>query len=249
MSFRIRGFLIHLSISFILALIASCVVFYIWYPSPLGQAIGVTSIVFILLGVDVVAGPLLTLAVCKKGKKSLKFDLSVIVLLQLSAFIYGIHILAQGRPVWIVFNENEFHIVRAYETDNEYQQKAKPEYQKLSFTGPKWIAIRSPVGDEKKSIFEGIMKGVIYQERADLYEPISNQIKSVKHSSIDLNRLKKFNALHDVKSILLKWPEADAFIPLNSQEKNLVVLVKKENGQIVSLVNLKPYTSPNATFE
>jgi hypothetical protein len=240
MPFRIRGFLIHLLASCILAFIASYVVFMIWYPSPLAQAIGVTSIVLLLLGVDVIAGPLLTLAVCKEGKKSLKFDLSVIILIQLSAFIYGIHILAQGRPVWIALHENAFHIVRAYEADNEYRQKAKPEYQKLSFTGPRWVAVRLPIGDEKKSVFEGIMKGIIYQERADLYDSINNQATTIQNSIIDLTRLYQSNKSDTVKNVLSKWPRADGYVPLYAQDKILVVLVKKQAVEVVSIVDLAP---------
>lgn len=238
MPFRIRGFLIHLLASCILASIASYVVFMIWYPSPLGQAIGVTSIVLLLLGVDVVAGPLLTLAVCKEGKKSLKFDLSVIVLLQLCAFVYGFHILAQGRPVWIAFHENEFHIVRAYEANNEYKEKAKPEYQKLSYTGPQWIAIRTPSAGEKKSLIDSLNRGVLIVERADFYEPITNQAKLIKEAATDASTLNQFNDPDHVKKILSIWPNADAFLPLSAQETNLTVLIKRNTAEIIAIVAL-----------
>lgn len=239
MSFRIRGFLIHLLASAILVSIASYIVFSIWYPSPLGQAIGVTSIVLILLGVDVVAGPLLTLAVCKEGKKSLKFDLSVIVLIQLCAFIYGIHILAQGRPAWIAFYENEFQVVRAYEADNKYRDKANPEYQTLSLTGPRWVAVRPPKDDEKKYLFGGLQEGVIFVERADFYEPIANQANMIKAKSIDISRLNQHNDPEQVKTLISRWPEADAFLPLITQEKDLTVLIKRATGEVVALVDLR----------
>lgn len=242
MSFRIRGFLIHLSASLVLALIACYVVFWIWYPSPLGQAIGVTSIVLLLLGVDVIAGPLLTLAVCKEGKKSLKFDLSVIILLQLSAFIYGFHILAQGRPVWIVFHENEFHIVRAYEAKNEYRKNAKPEYQKLSFTGPHWVAVRAPTNDnEKRKLFDGLTQGVIFEERADFYEPIANQVDLIKKNSLDLSLLQQFNNENNLETVLSQWSQADSFLPLQGEEKAMTVLVKRNDARIISTVNLRPF--------
>lgn len=44
-----------------------------------------------LAAVDLVMGPLLTLVEFKPGKKSLKFDLTAIALLQAGALLYGLH--------------------------------------------------------------------------------------------------------------------------------------------------------------
>ena len=93
---RLRAGLIHLSISSVVALMAVGIVFLIWYPHPLHTAAGVTEIFLIVLGVDVVIGPLLTTLVYRQGKKSLRFDLSTIALLQLLAFSYGLWTVAEG---------------------------------------------------------------------------------------------------------------------------------------------------------
>ncbi len=66
---RLKAFAIHLAISALIALTVIGLVFFIWYPSPLHTALGVTQIFLILLAVDVVLGPLLTLLVYKAGKK------------------------------------------------------------------------------------------------------------------------------------------------------------------------------------
>jgi hypothetical protein len=243
MSFRLRGFLIHLTVSILLALSVTAVIFFIWYPSPLEQAIGVASIVLLLLGVDVVAGPLLTLAVCKHGKKSLKYDLAIIVLIQLGAFIYGIHIIAQGRPVWIALHENSFHIIQAYQMHHAYMEKAKDEYQHPGFWGPQWVVVRQPNSEEKPSVFEGLMKGVLFTERAELYEPLSNQKVLIKEKAQDLSQLNQFNDTKAVKNSLEKWPEADAFLPLDANEMPMVVLIKRDAGKVIAIVNLKPWSN------
>lgn len=74
MSARIKAFTLHLTISAVIALAVIGVVFYLWYPAPLHTAVGVTQIFLILLAVDVVLGPLLTLLVYKVGKKTLVMD-------------------------------------------------------------------------------------------------------------------------------------------------------------------------------
>lgn len=46
MSMRIKAFLIHGLVSISVALLVIGLVFFIWYPSPLAKAVGVTHIFF-----------------------------------------------------------------------------------------------------------------------------------------------------------------------------------------------------------
>src|SRR5262245_30915782 len=90
---------IHLLLS---AAIAAAVVIFmltVWYYWPLFEAAGGSRLILILVGVDVTLGPLITLIVFKSGKKSLKFDLTVIALFQVAALIYGIYTFYLARPV------------------------------------------------------------------------------------------------------------------------------------------------------
>ena len=58
MSGRFRAFSWHLSASALVALLTLLLVFFVWYPSPLHEAVGVTHILLLLLAVDVTLGPL-----------------------------------------------------------------------------------------------------------------------------------------------------------------------------------------------
>ena len=88
MSKRVKFFLGHFCISLFIASIVVGMVFFIWYPSPLAKAVNVTHIFLMMLMIDVIIGPVLGLLVYKDGKKTLKFDLTVIILIQLSAFSF-----------------------------------------------------------------------------------------------------------------------------------------------------------------
>ena len=50
----------------------------VWYPQPYFAAMGGATLILLLIGVDVVIGPLITLIVFDPKKKSLRFDLAVI---------------------------------------------------------------------------------------------------------------------------------------------------------------------------
>ena len=99
MSKRLKFFLNHLLLSFLAALLVVGLVFFIWYPLPLAQAAGVMHIFLMMLAIDVIVGPILGLLVYKEGKKTLKFDLSVIIVIQIAALCYGVFSIEQGRPV------------------------------------------------------------------------------------------------------------------------------------------------------
>ena len=76
---RIKAFLIHLGISLVILFVLLYLLVFVWYPPPLFAADGGMQGLKIILGVDLVLGPLLTLMVYNpaKGWKRLKFDLWV----------------------------------------------------------------------------------------------------------------------------------------------------------------------------
>ncbi len=111
---KIKAAGLHFTLS--LLVIGGFIVFlnYFWYQN-LVRVTGVVEPLKLLVLIDVVLGPLLTFIVYKKGKRTLKFDLAVIVLMQLSAFVYGAYTIYQGKPSWLVFNANAFEVVYAKE--------------------------------------------------------------------------------------------------------------------------------------
>ena len=86
MSKRLKFFSCHLLISVLIALISILLVFFVWYPAPLAEALGVGHLFLMLIFIDVMLGPLLGLIIYKEGKKSLKFDLTIIILIQIYGF-------------------------------------------------------------------------------------------------------------------------------------------------------------------
>ena len=140
MSKRLKFLLSHLFISCLIALFVIGLVFFIWYPSPLATAVGVTDLFLMLLVIDVILGPLLGLLVYKEGKKTLKFDLSVIILIQIAALCYGVFSIEQGRPAWLVYNVDRFELVRKNELVDTNIQQAQAQFQQPSWFKPQYVA-------------------------------------------------------------------------------------------------------------
>lgn len=237
MNFRLRCFGLHMLLSLVVAALALSLVFLVWYPSPLDLALGVTSIFLLLLGVDVVLGPLLTLLVAKKGKKTLKMDLLIIVVVQIAALAYGLYIVAQGRPVWLVYDSGKFELVQAYEVIGLDGKDVLPAFQQLSYSGPVWAAA-SPAGDftprENLPLQDQYLRAeylVEYHQKAVVFED----------RAIPLQILHRFNNPELTGEILKNYPKADAYIPLQAKKRPLTVLVNKTTGESVAIVELSPW--------
>jgi hypothetical protein len=243
MAARIRAFAIHFSLSCVVGLATLYLVFGVWYPKPLHSALGVTEIFVILLGVDVILGPLLTLMVYKTGKKSLRFDLAVIVFLQALAFAYGLFTVSEGRPVWLVFNFDHFEAVQSYQLDRRHQDSARPEFRREPWRGPAWAALRVGVSDEeRKAAFEDALKeGVFVAERPEFYVPLREAKVQLQQRAKPLSELERLNEQGRVSEILAAWPDADAFLPMMAKVEPVTVLINKESANVVAIVPLKPW--------
>ena len=141
---------IHLLLSAGIAGALVAVMLLVWYPWPLFEVAGGSGLIMILVGVDVVLGPLITLVIFKAGKKGLKFDLAVIASLQLAALAYGVHAVYVVRPVYMVYNIDRFNLVAAIDLDPADLAAAKrEEFRRLPVDGPHYIAAIQPDGSAR----------------------------------------------------------------------------------------------------
>lgn len=242
---KVKAFLIHLAISILIATMSLVLVYLVWNPAPLYTATGITKIFLLMLSIDLVLGPLLTFIVYKKGKKTLKFDLYVIGLLQLIALVYGLYHVYEGRPVWIAYNVDRFDLVRVNEIDTRKITQAKPEFQIPSNTGPKYVAAVIPTTNlEKKNqiLFDELGSGIAPSQRPELYQPLETVYPNIVKRALPLTQLEQFNNSQLVKQTLEKYPQADSFLPLKANAVDMTVLIdKKTGGKVVKIVDLRPW--------
>ena len=169
---------IHLGISLCVAVFAAALVFGLWYPYPYGEISGGRELFFLVVAVDVIMGPLITLAIFNRAKprRELLIDFTVVGLLQLAALGYGLWTVFAARPVHLVFEYSRMTVVHAIDVDADLLAKAPTSLQKLPVTGPTVIALRpfkNPAEqfDATMAAFEGFPLAA----RSDLwqaYEPV-----------------------------------------------------------------------------
>jgi hypothetical protein len=148
---RLGAALAHLAISAFVAALAAALVFGLWYPGPYRQLSGGLSLFGLIVAVDIVLGPALTVVVFNPSKPrgELVRDLATIALAQILALGYGVYTMHQARPVHLVFEVDRFRVVSAADIDAAELAKAPEALQRLPLTGPTVISARRAQSSEE----------------------------------------------------------------------------------------------------
>jgi hypothetical protein len=243
---RLKASGLHLLICLLIASVVAAVVFFLWYPNPLNAAAGATQFFFLILAVDVVLGPLLTLVVFNRKKASLKLDLAVIATLQAAALVFGVHTMYQGKPAYIALNEDRFFL--AFVNDIEpswYDGPTVNSSFKSSdrLLSPKLAAVKWPVESSARNdlLFSNS------SARVDHYIPIeqaADQIRQVSKPFADLNRYNK-NRDQELMAVQAGWERQGVkelgFVPLRAEQEDMAVLVDRQAGKVLEIARFAPW--------
>src|SRR5690606_10671717 len=109
--------------------------------------------------------------VYKDGKKTLKFDLAVIIIIQIAAFCYGLFAIEQGRPAWLVFHADRFELLRKNDLILENIDQAHPQFQQVSWIGPQFVAVKSATSTEQRQddMFTEELGGISVAQQPERY--------------------------------------------------------------------------------
>lgn len=246
---RYRAFAGHLLLSAAVALGSAALVFFVWYPIPLAAATGVTGIFLMLLAIDVVVGPVITLIVYDPAKKELKRDLFVVLVLQVAALLYGMHAVFTARPVYAVFNVDRFDLVYANDlTDAKLQAATLRQFRSAPRLGPEVIAARRPeTAQERNDILFGAVAGGddlpqlprYYIPYADAQAAAAKRIKPIEMLR-ELNR-DRAGALDAALRRHAAQPGGIGYLPLRGRVQDLAVIVALDSAAVLEITDLKPW--------
>lgn len=235
---------VHLLISGAVVAVVAGLVFGLWYPGPYRLLSGGRGLFFLVSGVDVVLGPLLTFAVfdMTKGWIHLRRDLIVIGLLQAAALVYGLHAVYLVRPVAMVFEVDRFRVIAAGDVYLPELPKARPEYRSLPLTGPWLLGARvAAAGDERNdALFKGL-DGFDTGQRPTFWQPYADSMSAAVARSRPVSLLLAHypsrvvelrEALHDMQA-----DETSArFLPLMARGEWVVVI--DSGGKLLGQLNV-----------
>ena len=153
MKSRLKALGWHFSASAAVLLLILGTLYLGWYRWPGWYLTGVLKVLPVIIGVDLVLGPLMTFLIAspKKSVRELGRDIACIAAVQLVALSYGCVTLWHGRPLYYAFSENELSVVQAIDLEPgeiELGRKENPRLAPHWYSLPRWIWAPLPQ-DEK----------------------------------------------------------------------------------------------------
>lgn len=246
---RLKAGLIHFSISLSLFTLVFFILFTLWYPEPFFTAGGGWQGLKIIASIDIVLGPLLTLVVFNPSKslRELKLDLSVIGIMQLCAFCWGIFTVYQQRPVAAVFYDECFYTVSANELSS--QNYALSELKRYSDLSPPLIFVERPTDTEGLKKFLARMRddGIGPHLQTDNYQALTKHFNELSNARLNIEKLRSKSV--DLNKQIEKFLQNSGLAPSDIQFYLLkakyqdMVLIFKTNGELVGHLMLPTKTA------
>jgi hypothetical protein len=220
----------------------------VWYPRQYFTAMGGDTLILILIGVDVVVGPLITLIIFDPKKKGLRFDLTVIAAMQLAALAYGGSVMFEARPVYNVFVVDRFEVIAANAVDAESRAKAGAEFRSLPLTGPRIIAARQPDDAKRQAdiVLSAMNGGPDLANLPELYVPYEQFRQDAAKSARPLADLAKrqpqdADAIRAFVAASGRAEDALGFLPMKARNKDMAVIVDRASGEVAGILPIHPW--------
>lgn len=191
---RFGAFAVHLGISLAIFAVLAYLVLAVWYPDLFFTTDGGWQGMRIIIAVDLVLGPLLTLIVYKHGKPGLKFDLACIGTFQAVCLIAGTWLVYSERPLAIIYVDGQFASV-SRETYLDADVPV-PDFDAYPGAYPKWLMVDIPKDVNESADLRGEMmrKGQLMLLAVDRYKPFDPSSADFLAESEDPQELLEMDA-------------------------------------------------------
>lgn len=235
-----KAALIHFFGCLLMASLAASLVFGLWYPFPYRELSGGRELFWLVVAVDVVCGPLLTMVIFNPAKPRTELwrDLGLVALIQIGALGYGLHTVWQARPLFLVQELDRFKVIAGPMLENASVEALPAALQPHWWLGPKTVAIREPKNTKESQtvMFESVLGGRDYGERPDFYLPYEGaaalkSLQRAKPLSVFLQKQPDqqgaaYNLALEKGADIMQW----LYLPVIARQDWVVVLNKQ--GQI-----------------
>jgi len=248
-----RAFLIHLSVSATIVGIVCGLIFFVWYPQPYFDIVGAGSVLQILIGVDLIVGPLLTLILYKPNKRGLVFDLSFIATIQLVALIYGTTVIYQERPYYVVFAVDRFEVITHAEIDPD--TIPNDLLREKPFIGPIIaVALFPETEQERQQLLTEVLSGKPdIERRPEYWDVYAKHFDSVVERTIPLAKLAdaRPDARDRINAFIQSRSDADELIgvPVVGKKGAFCFVLNKTTRLPIGIIDFDPWETPSSGNE
>ena len=246
---RLKASAIHLALSLIIAALAALLVFGIWYPYPYREISGGRELFLLVVTVDVILGPLITLAIFNHSKAwpVLRRDLAVVALIQLAALGYGLWTVFVARPVHMVFEYDRFRVVHAIDVPLELLGQAPRNVEAMPVMGPTLLSLRPFKNEaEKMETTVAALQGVSLSSRPELWQAYALTIPDVLKTAKPVTTLKtRFaNQAAEIDRVLASAglsPQSAVYLPMVGRKSFWTVFLDPVTAELLAYMPLDSF--------
>jgi len=243
-----KAFIIHLLVSAAVVGALLLVLVTRWYPMPYFVADGGWQGIRLVAAIDVVLGPLLTLVIYNRAKprRKLLFDYSVISVLQVCAFTFGVWTVFSARTTVVVFTDGVFYTIGADEA--RFLHDPYPALLRKATRSPAYAMVNMPADPEARQALrrESVTHGRPLFSFPQLVGPLTpEKVPQLAEYGIDLHdllagqpqqtdKVDRFLADHGgtVDDYL--------FLPVKPRYRPVVLAFRRASGDLVDWLDLTP---------
>jgi len=201
-SFRLKALAIHLLCSAVVLTLVVGGLYIGWYYSPLWYLMGASTVVGVLIMVDMGLGPLATFVVAspKKPRTELSRDIALIIVLQLAALGYGVHALWSMRPLFLAFSSDRAEVISASAIEAPEVDAAVASGQVSLLPAmtrrPTWVWAPLPDDEEARTniVAGAIMGGKDVTAMPRYYQPLTAADDALRNQLINMDRVRELKS-------------------------------------------------------
>lgn len=239
---KLYATLVHGFLTLIVAVFTAFLVYRLWYPAPFAQLTGGTDLFLLVLGVEVVLGPVMSLVIFNpvKVRKEMVRDYLVVGLIQFSALSYGIYSVYLARPVYVVFVKDRLDVVVAAELDAADMHGADDGFTRLPLLGPKTICVDYPADPQERSeLLWSAVQGKDIQLQPRYYRDCEQgEVRSHAYGRDQLEKLTQIKR----SSLPLNVGDQDfSWLPVVSRFGSWIVIFVGDSDTRPVYVNANPF--------
>jgi len=239
---KLTAFAIHILFSALIIGIFMFFVTRIWFPDILFALENVWEGLQILIPVDAILGPILTLILFVPGKKGLLGDLIIIATIQVLALVYGGYTIYQQRPEVFVFAGDRFEIIVSSKFDRD--NFAREHFNNTEIPYPFIVYALPAQTKEEKSSF--VFNNIQYQKMTDRYRPLTEYKDKIRKKSLLLSGF--IPATEQSKQELInfksrfKEQEVLLFVLEGTTSYGKILVLDSNNLEHIGYLDLDPWT-------
>lgn len=233
----------HLLISLVIFCFLAYLVVFVWYPGFFYAIDGGWEGMRIIIVVDLVLGPTLTLMVFKAGKPGLKFDLAIIGLFQSICLLAGLLIVYSERPIFFVYYEKHFYSSSA--GTFERYDVAVPDPHHFAVSLPARVVSILPTdpieaADTLQALYQ---HGVPTWTDERTYQALSLHLPTIIDDGVTESTLRERDSGGNLEQWLHKHGGSFsdyAFFPVHSRYRDAFLGIRKQDLKFIDIIEIPP---------